>query len=90
MYTLTYEEVQNHLGKTLDTVMTKPVTITSQGRQPVVMVPATEQILRAIRSFYFEQHRQKVRQSKREPITEEELQKITEEELQKIANESQG
>jgi PHD/YefM family antitoxin component YafN of YafNO toxin-antitoxin module len=76
MQTLTYEQVQKSLGETLNTVMQEPVTITGEGRPPIMMVPVTEQILRAVRSFYFDQLQEEVRQSQREPITEEELNKL--------------
>jgi len=76
MYTLTSEQAQNQFDQTLSTVIQEPVTITSEGHPPVMMVPVTEQILRAVSSFYFEQYWEEVRQSKREPITEEELNRL--------------
>lgn len=76
MQTLTYEQAQNHLSETLKTIGQEPVTITSEGNPPVIMAPVSEQILRAVRSFYFEKYWEEVKQSKREPITEEELNKL--------------
>ena len=91
MYTLTSSKAQTHFGETLDTVIGKGlVKITRRGRQAVIMAPATEQIIRAVKSAYaadaFRRYQEKFKHEQKEPISEAELQKIVEEEREKIAN----
>jgi prevent-host-death family protein len=92
MDTLTSSEAQNHFGETLDKVIKDGlVKITRRGRQAIVMAPATEPIIRAIKSAYavyaFRKYREDVKQDKAEPITEEELERVAQEELKRMANE---